>query len=335
MTRPLDGVEVSNGPISIAVDPFLWVLRAAPAALDEEARSWRGLQKAAGSADDQISGAAGRVIGGGWSGETAKAYDKHRRKVTGGLDDLARGAGRVADLLEEVADMLRANQELLTREAEKLSGVPSKQGTSLAFYPADAAQSQLVRDAISAAQQIRSRVDGKLAEKRTQLEAAQTTLAGIAEAWKPRTVGMLNMNIGMGHKNSPKNSGGTDQGDIPALAQTIADKNVDVVTMQEVAGKEAKNLERELEARTGDEWTVHFGETKKAPYWGDGWLPNSLYEPFGNAVAVRHGDAIESSQYVANHDLTAEGDKIKTPDGEVTDGDARKAVEIEITFGGR
>ncbi|GGO62716.1 hypothetical protein [Nonomuraea cavernae] len=333
MTHPLDGTE--NEAISIAVDPSLWVLGAAPDALDEQARSWRGLKKAAASTDHQISGAAKRVIGTGWLGRTASAYDNHRRKVGGGLDDLAQTAGKVADLLEQTAEILRTNQDLLTREAEKISGVPSRQGTPLSFYPADATQARLVRDAVHVAKQIRSRVDEKLAEKRGQLESAQSTLADIAKAWKPRTIGMLNMNIGMGYKNSPKNPEGTDQNDIPDVAQTIADKNIDVVTIQEIAGTEAKNLERELEKRTGDDWTVHFGETKKSPYWGDGWLPNGVYEPFGNAVAVRHGRTIDSSQYVDNHDLTAEGDFIRTPDGGyVTDGTARKAVEIEITFGG-
>jgi len=333
-SQEIDGVVTSDRPAPIAVDSHLWDLRAVPAILERDASWWRGLQKAAGSADDLVGGAVARVVGSGWSGQTAESYHRHQRKVTGELDHLAGHAGTAADLLEEIAGMLRANQELLTREAEKLSGIPSSQGTQLTFHPADQGQWELVREAISAAEQIRSRVDEKLNQKRGQLQSVQAAFARIVDNWKPRTIGMLDMNIGMGYENSPWNSGGTDHGDISGLAQIIADKDVDVVTMQEVEGREAENLERELEARTGEKWTVHFGETKKSVYWSDGPLPRGTHVPFGNAIAVREGEVIESSKYVANHDLTAPGDRIETPKGEVTDGDARKAVEVEITLNG-
>ncbi|MEN3615373.1 hypothetical protein AAH979_38465 [Plantactinospora sp. ZYX-F-223] len=59
-----------------------------------------------------------------WTGETADRYDQHRRKLVADLDDCAELAGKVAGALGECAQTLRHNQEMLTREREKLSNRP-------------------------------------------------------------------------------------------------------------------------------------------------------------------------------------------------------------------
>lgn len=329
-------VEAPAGPDAISVDPGLWSLSAAPSTLESAARGWRDLADAADSADELISDAVRRVIGAGrWRGVTADSYDEHRKQAAAEIGHLAEDAGRVADALDELAGMLRVNQEILTGEAERLSGVPALRSQELTFQPEDEEQAELVRGAIRAAEDVRSHVDDQLVGKQWLFDAAHAQFARIADDWKPRTISMLNINIGQGYHNVPWDSGGTDHGDIGALAQTIANEDVDIVTIQEMFGEESANLERELEARTGDEWTVHFGEASTTPYFSDGMFPRGLSEPFGNAVAVRHRGAIESSEHVATHDLNAPGDTIQTPEGEITDGDPRSAVEVEITFGGQ
>jgi endonuclease/exonuclease/phosphatase family metal-dependent hydrolase len=134
------------------------------------------------------------------------------------------------------------------------------------------------------------------------------------------------------------------------IAQVIADEDVDVVTMQEMFGQDADDLERELRERTGDEWTVYFGEASEKPYWSDGFRPRGFNEPFGNAIAVRHGGNVETSEYVDTHKLDVPGSHVEpptipspqTPPGPddpppsagVTDGEGRSAIEVELTLGG-
>lgn len=325
MTDP----QTSPRPVELGGD--LWDLRASPQTVEAAARAWRELAESTETAEETVSRTARAVLDGeGWVGDTAESYHDHQRRLTSGLRELAERARKVAATLEEIASLLRINQEVLDRERERLAGVPATRDPELTFHPTDEEQWQLVADAIQAAHEIRERVDGQLADQLGVLSAAEADFTALAEAWAPRTIGMLNLNIGQGYENTPRNSAGTDHGDIGAIAQVIADADVDVVTIQEMFGQEADDLERELRERTGDEWTVYFGQASEKVYWSDGFRPRGFHEPFGNAIAVRHGGPVEDSSHVATHKLDQPGSTVSTPSGTVADGEGRSAVEVEL-----
>lgn len=323
-----------TGPIT--VDPDLWNLKANPTTLEEAARAWRSLRDSAASADETVGAAARRVIGGGgWSGETAGSYDGHQRRITAAMADLAEDADKLAGALDEVAHLLRVNQDALDEQRDSLAAVPVTRGAELTFQPEDEDQAQLVRDAVDAAGGIRLHVEFQLAARKGVVDEALTRLREVADDWQPRTIRMVNLNVGQGFGNFPGNPEGTDPAEIGDIAQLIADQDADVVTLQEVFGVEVENLERELEERTGDEWTLYFGPADRTAYSGGLPDPRSLHTEFGNMVAVREGGAIESSEMVANHDLNPPGNMIDTPDGPVVGGQGRSALEVEITLAGR
>jgi uncharacterized protein YukE len=345
--------EPQPNPSPVQVDANLFDLKASPTTIEGAAQSWRRLQKATHSAQETTHHASTNVLRNGWHGKTADAYDHHRRALTRDLDKLVERAGTIATTLDELAEVLRVNQEALLQQRERLAGIPvtggsplppgvrAGSGSPLVFQPADAKQQKLVTDAIRAANEIRSHVDQRLVSKHATLVSAQTHLAALAETWQPRSITLLNLNMGQGHANSPRDTGGTDHGDIGSIANTIANSRANVVTLQEMMGQDTDDLERELRRRTGQNWKVHFGEASKKVYWGDGYVPRGFHEPFGNAIAVRTGDAIAGSEYVANHKLDPPGNTFSTPStphppsGQpASDGEGRSALQVQLNFRG-
>ncbi|MEQ4301090.1 hypothetical protein ABNF97_06815 [Plantactinospora sp. B6F1] len=335
----------------------LWDLGASPGTLQEYAAAWRQAGQAAENAATTVGTAARQTLHEeGWAGDSADSYAAHQSRVTADLDAVAGAATSVADALDYLAGVLAFNQELLLTERGRLSGIRSTgQGADLAFHPADETQAALVRDSIASAREIRARVDDEIALKKATFSTAYGTLAAIEQTWRPRTIGMLNLNIGQGYKNEPFNSEGTDRGDMDLIAQIIAGSNVEVATLQEVFGSDVERLERELRERTGDDWTIYFGEASEKPYWSDGIRPVGLHEPFGNAIAVRHGDAIAGSAHTDTIKLDVPGSVVSgggpptdttTPahpppgtipdpsphDPVITDGEGRSATEVRIDF---
>lgn len=327
----------------------VWDLGSSPSTLEEQAAAWRSLRDAARSAQEAIDLAANDIISNdAWTGDTARSYDLHRVGVTADLSQMATSCGSAADALDHLAGVLRFNQELLSSERSRLRDVPvSKSGDTLTFDPADETQAALVRACIASAVDIREHVDDEITIKTSDLRAAEEQFGSIHERWQPRTFGMLNLNIGQGYKNSPFNSDGTDRSDLDLIADVIAGADVDVVTMQEVFGSDVPRLEEELRARTGENWTIHFGEASEKPYWSDGRIPIGMHEPFGNAVAVRHEGPIAGSEHTDTIKLDVSGSIVSgsgpptgtttpgttaPPEPIVTDGEGRSATEVHVSF---
>lgn len=332
MTNPGGAAQPAPGPIST---PDLWDLNASPASLEELAGAWRSLREAASSAQDTVDQAAYRVFADeAWQGDTADTYDGHRRRLTGDVGELAERAGPVVDALEYLAGVLETNQELLHQERARLAEVPvTESGAGLIFRPNDEDQARAVNQAITAAHEIRSRVDEALAAKREDFQSAHTDLGQLSDTWRPRTVRMLNLNIGQGHGNVPLDSSGTDTGEMDEIAQIIADENADIVTLQEVFQRDLGTLESDLEERTGAEWEVRFEEASRKVQWDDGWFGNDHFnEPFGNAVLVRRGDVIGDVAESDRIKLDVEGSEVEPG---IEDGEGRAATEVEVRLNPR
>lgn len=160
------------------------------------------------------------IGGGGWSGDTADSYDEHQRRATAAMTALGEDAGA----LDEVAHLLRVNQDALDEQRDRLAEVPVNRGTELTFNPEDSDQSQLVQEAIAAAGEIRLHVELQLLSHRTAFEEKLTRLSQLVEDWQPRTIRMVNLNVGQGYGNWFGDPDGTDPEDIGDIAQLIADQ---------------------------------------------------------------------------------------------------------------
>ncbi|MEQ4300910.1 hypothetical protein ABNF97_05865 [Plantactinospora sp. B6F1] len=279
----------------------LWDLEAQPAALDALGSAWSMQTKQLTWAAETVNSAATQVIGSeAWTGDTADRYDQHRRKLVAEFDDCAELAGKVARALGECAQVLRHNQEMLTREREKLSRIRHEQppGGPLTFHPADEQETKQVNEAIALAKQIRARVDSELNAQARVFESAHGQLQGRRSKQTAGALRMLNYNIqqgGGGNQPFPWNKAqGTDMRDMGELAQRIIDGKVDVATLQEIFGSGAERLQQELNARAapGERWEVHFGKASERGHWDDSLFPGGGKEDFGNAVVVRTGDGL-------------------------------------------
>ncbi|NUW31485.1 hypothetical protein HTZ77_08615 [Nonomuraea sp. SMC257] len=319
----------------------LWDLKADPGRLEVLAGTWRALGTKVGSVEGLINDAAHTVFAKEhWTGDTAKSFNDYRKKFTADVERFGAWAVNVAELLGYTATVLRVQQGLLDDERKKLAAVPTTTDlTGLTFRPRDAKESSLVAGAISTAQEIRGRVDEVLAEKKRDMAFYENQLELIAKEWKPRTVRMLNLNIGQGAGNSPGDSAGTDSEDISSIAQVVADQGADIATVQEVFRHDIANLEEELENRTGDNWDVRFEEASKKYHANDDWpiIGDIINAPFGNAVLVREGDVIEGTGDSERVKLDVEGGSITVPanqpgggDSRIDDGEGRSAARTEV-----
>ncbi|WP_406317875.1 hypothetical protein OHA77_11095 [Streptosporangium sp. NBC_01639] len=340
MAREPDG-RTRPAPISSS---DLWDLRSDPARLEMLAGTWRSLGAKAGAAEGRVNTAAQNVFSNEhWTGETADAFNDYRKKLTADVELFGTWATNIADTLDITATTLRVQQGLLDEERRKLSAVPvTTDLAGVTFRPKDAEQSSLVSGAISAATEIRTRVDGVLEEKRQDLTFFQEQFDLIAKQWKPRTVRLLNLNVGQGAGNSPGDSAGTDSGgDISKIAQVVADQKADIATVQEVFKHDMFDLEEELESRTGDNWDVRFEEASKKYHASDDVpiLGDVINAPFGNAVLVREGDVIEGTGDSERIKLDVDGGDITLPantpgagDTKIDDGEGRSAAMAEVNI---
>lgn len=319
----------------------LWDLGADPARLEMIAQTWRKLGSKAGAAEDKVNKAAQAVFSKEhWTGDTADSFNAYRKKLTADVELFGAWAANVAGVLDITATVLRVQQGLLDDERKKLGGVRSTTDyTGVTFHPKDATQSNLVNSAISVAKEIRGRVDEVLEEKRQDLKFYEEQFAAIAKQWKPRTVRMVNLNIGQGAGNSPGDSSGTDSEDIPKIAQAITDRNADIATVQEVFKHDIWDLEEELESRTGTNWDVKFEEASKKYHANDDWpiIGDIVHAPFGNAVLVKEGDVIDGAGDSERIKLDVDGSSITVPPNEpgmgnshIDDGEGRSAAKAEV-----
>ncbi|MEO3875783.1 hypothetical protein ABGB18_43970 [Nonomuraea sp. B12E4] len=319
----------------------VWNLKADPVRLELMAEAWRRLGSKARSAEGKINDSAHEVFSKEyWTGDTADGFNDYRKRLTQDIERVGAWADNIAQVLDLTATTLRVQQGLLDDERDKLNAVPvSTDAQGLTFRPADAGQTGLVHSAISMANEVRGHVDGVLSEKRQDLDFYHEQFDLIAQQWQPRSIRLINLNIGQGAGNSPGASAGTDSQDLDEIAAVIADQDADVATVQEVFQHDLGSLEDELESRTGDNWDVRYEEASDKYHASDEWpvLGDRVHASFGNAVLVREGDVIGSSG-------DSEGVKLDVPGGQITlpgnqpgagnhhieDGEGRSATGTEI-----
>lgn len=330
--------ETSQAPIATS---DVWDLRADPARLELLAGTWRSLGSKLRGVEGKINDAARNVFSNEhWTGDTADAFNRYRKRLTDDVERAGAWADNVAQVLDLTATTLRVQQRLLDEERGKLNAVPSTtDAQGVTFRPKDADQTSLVNGAISVANEIRSRVDTVLEEKRQDLDFYRQQFDLISEQWKPRTVRLVNLNIGQGAGNSPGDSAGTDSEDIDDIAQAITGQNADIATVQEVFAHDIADLEEELESRTGDNWDVRYEEASKKYHANDDWpiIGDVMNASFGNAVLVREGDVISGTEGSDRVKLDADGGEITLPanqpgggDREIDDGEGRSAARTEV-----
>jgi hypothetical protein len=272
--------------------------------------------------------AAATLVPGTWEGVTAEAFDGHRVTITGDLSTFGSTTETAAGVLDEIAGLLEAAQTSLDTEAARVAGIPTGVDANggFQFEPLDEAQETTAHEVIAAVSEIRSGLDEDLASRESALIMVQAALAIIAEAWRPRTLRHVNLNIGQGHGQGADDTRGTDHSNISDIAKVLVRQNADVATLQEVFERDIDDLRNELRQRTGDEWRVVFAPADNKPYVSSDitggsspyapripnvlpdavtdWVPSldggdgvtntvRVNEPFGNAVLVRVTDGVD------------------------------------------
>lgn len=341
--------EGNGTPPPAISTPDLWDLEASPTQLEQLADAWRSVEKKVSFAEDKVATVAQSVFSKEeWTGDTADAFNSYRKRLIGDVELCGSCVGNVAAVLDRMATILRTNQSLLDDERTRLADVPvSESMDGLTFRPKNAHQAGLVSTAVTTAKEIRSRLDERLQEQREDLDYFKGQFDALTKQWKPRTVRMLNLNVGQGAGNGWRDKGGTDPRDIPAMAQLIADQNPDIVTLQEVFKKDMApdgkmdtivDLKSELQRITGDKWEVRFEEASKKYQASDSIpiLGDYFHQSFGNAVLVREGDVVAGAGDGEKIKLDAPGSKVTLPDHtQVDDGEGRAAAKTEVRFNPR
>lgn len=308
----------TDPPAPIWTSYQTWFLNADPESLVAAAEALRAVGSAAGSARDTVDLWALRVFGeGSWEGLTAEAYQDHRGKLSGDLTEFAASAGPAADALEQVAGVLRSGQMLLDTERDRLRDVPGLVLlTGPVYFPRDEPEAATVRHAVTAAEEIRSWVDGEIACQKPVLSGYASAFTAISDAWRPHRLRHANLNAGMGR------GAGTVRDNLDDLAATIAETDPDVITLQEVFegnlhGQDG--LLAQLEQETGGNWEVaSFAEAVRRdpadPEYDGEWDPdNPGMQSFGNAVLVRTDGVVERTDDLPPIDVDQQGVQERAP----------------------
>jgi uncharacterized protein YukE len=320
------------GPIWTA--SWVWDLEATPATLEGAAEHLRALGTASDSAQATVDAAARQVAGeGSWDGETASGYQSHRASLTGDLGGLADQLTSLADGLDTIAARLRTGQALLDELLGGLADIESTTSESgVRFHPEDGAQADRVQQALTAADEVRTWVDDLLVERTPGLRTVQDAIGSISRTWGPHNVRLLNLNIGSGADTDSGNPPGADRDEIDQIAGLINREGADVVTLQEVFEEDLDEMEEYLE-RDGSRWTVHYAE---ASHKRRGYTPGAWSDSFGNAILVREGPVVASSEEIGEIKLDEEGDTAPAPEEFATDtgpdGEGRAADHVRIQF---
>lgn len=311
--------QAEERPAAIWTSPQTWSLNADPDRLDAAAEALRALGTAAGSARTTVDLAALRVFSEeAWTGLTAEAFQDHRGKLSGDLGEFGTAAGPAADALQQVAGVLRCGQEMLDRERDRLRDIPAFDwlpGT--VFFPAGEPEATEVRDAMAAAEEIRSWVDDQIAGQSPVFRWLTPGLTAISDTRRPHTLRHTNLNAGMGR------GAGTVRDNLDELAVTLAAGNPDVITLQEVWSRNLygeEGLLSLLEQQTGSRWQVASFATALVTHTDD---PDNIgTQPFGNAILVRTDGVVE------DHDWQP---SVELPDPSDVDVQGRRAAVAEIT----
>ncbi|MGA8114741.1 MAG: M91 family zinc metallopeptidase [Actinocatenispora sp.] len=176
-----DPQEPEQAPV---VTADLWHLGADTAAIDAAARGWAGVLTAAGTSASTMDTPA-RKLEPDWSGDTAETYRDHRVKLSADIAGLGDVASDLDARLGLISGSLAKAQELLDDGWASISGaVPATSlHGSVTFHPETAAQTKLVKRAITDAGEVRDWLDDALSRDVGALATAAKPLAGISTTW--------------------------------------------------------------------------------------------------------------------------------------------------------
>jgi Ca2+-binding RTX toxin-like protein len=210
--------------------------------------SWSDVATAVGNAADAVTDGAASVTAAGWEGETATAFDAHRRELVSGLDRATETAETLASTLAMVAGTVRVAQGRLDQEWAKVAAIPhtGDPTSDVTFEPDDDEQRQRVEAALAAASAIRQELDGTLSGDAGTIRDAAATWRELSQQWAAVA------------------SGGADPFPVPAEGDgtgVITDGDRTVVN----TGAGDDEVTVRVDPFTGDTLIVVNGETYRIP----------------------------------------------------------------------
>lgn len=153
----------------------------------------------------------------------------------------------------------------------------------------------------------------------------------VSAGFPPRddTIHVVNLNAAMGYRAGKGDPGGTDPttADLGLLANDILNQSGDIADLQEMALPAARELQRILRERTGNEWQLNWCHAATATFYpGRSRDERPAYDKVssGNAQLIRIGDGIQKQTPLTLDDAN-DDQGIVLPSG------ARAFVGAEIT----
>lgn len=165
-----------------------WLIEASPARLESAALAWRRFAAVAERIVGDIDAPTQSVYDGGWAGQTADEFDRHRRRLTADLRATGELAHRQADELVRSAVALRTGQarldDALARLTDRIRAEWSPDGSYVTFFPQDQAQVQLLVQGAADARSLRERIDADLLSAEIELHRLRAEWELIAQGWE-------------------------------------------------------------------------------------------------------------------------------------------------------
>ena len=138
-----------------------WHLHANPGRIRSAASAWRRFGTFATSLGDDLDASSKNLVSSQWAGPARDSFVQHRAKLLSSIDALPGNAGKLADHLEGIADLLQRYQGLLDAEYDKVR-FRDVGGT---FYPRSTEEQKLISGAIAEAVTLRKELEQALAQK--------------------------------------------------------------------------------------------------------------------------------------------------------------------------
>ena len=164
----------------------IWKLYDDAGKLESASVSWSDVSTAFDTAGETVNQRSQTVRAAGWEGETATAYDGHRKELVSGIDTASTLAGDIASKLSQVAGSVRIAQGRLDGEWAKVVAIPHTGSPSgaIRFETETQEEADRVNASVTAAQGIRDELDATLAKDTAALRAAKAQWAEMAAKWE-------------------------------------------------------------------------------------------------------------------------------------------------------
>lgn len=172
----------------------VWRLHAQPGALDAAAAAWRTVATTLTAAADHFDQPAGVLMRGGWEGDVAESFDRHRKLLYTDIEDAAKQATAAGTALEEASGALSIAQAYLTAEWNGVSAVPhSFNGPEqIVFSPENDDQASAVHGSLETCRFIRGDLDDRLADQVVRFEKARAEFRQLSANWAANAAGTSN-----------------------------------------------------------------------------------------------------------------------------------------------